>query len=58
MDKETYEALKRIMDTRKLVELLNEEKELPENERYFSKDYWQVYGWIQEVAKEYEEETN
>ena len=53
MNKETYEALKRIVDV--LAIKLEKHGDKPHGEAVF-KDLEQVENWIDEVAKEYEEE--
>lgn len=51
MNKETYEALKRIMvEARYIYEATQS--------GITGKDIYQIENWIDEVAKEYEEENN
>lgn len=51
MNKETYEALKRIMKT--LGKLFDKDKKI--NDLFEARDLNNIEGWIDEVAKEYEE---
>jgi hypothetical protein len=51
MDKETYDALKRIIDT---MEYIFEDGDHPDDPKVRN-DIKSVRGWIDEVAKEYDE---
>jgi len=51
MNKETYEALKRI-----IVYLNSANRLINEKNEEIEKELWQVKGWIDEVAKEYKED--
>lgn len=59
MNKQTYEALKNVLEkTNKMAGKLRHKRESQDELWFFAtlaRDITQVYKWIDEVAKEYEE---